>query len=185
MILKMDYARVYELVLAELVDSGYDNMTRYLAENPPKTYNGRLFSVDLAEALVSAKGNENFKLSTLDAIRNHSNLRLMLNNADKGEWFNELKAIMKPQLDDPELGAKIISNLDLINEDDPDEDDPCDCDVEDCDERATWKCFSHCERKVCGRHMSEEGRDEHEYIPWDCDTDEFYDYIEDVPGATR
>ena len=98
MIRKMDYARVYELILTELSEGGHDNMVEWLTENPPKTYNGRLFSVDLAESLVEAKekmgGEFSVKLSTLDSIRNYSNLRLMLDKHDEGEWFEQLKAVM-------------------------------------------------------------------------------------------
>ena len=192
MIRKMDYARVYELILTELSEGGHDNMVEWLTENPPKTYNGRLFSVDLAESLVEAKekmgGEFSVKLSTLDSIRNYSNLRLMLDKHDEGEWFEQLKAVMPAKVKQKikqkvkTKPPKTLTETDLFG--DPDDDnDPCECDAEECELRAVWKCKTHCSRKVCGKHMLEEGRREHDYTPWDCDTDKFYDYIEDIPGA--
>ena len=195
-IIKMDYARVYELILAELTEGGHDNIVNWLNENPPKTYNGRLFSVDLAESLVEAKTNMgsdfNVKLSDLDAVRNYSNLRIMLDKHDAGKWFDNLKAsVLKPKtktkvvLPGVDSAPEFISGINIGDGGDPDDDDECECDVEECNGRATWKCQSHCERKLCGEHLAEEGRDEHDFEPWDCETDIYYDYIEDVPGATR
>tara|TARA_R100000656_G_scaffold76122_1_gene56278 strand:+ start:304 stop:900 length:597 start_codon:yes stop_codon:yes gene_type:complete len=196
-LIKMDYARVYELILAELTEAGHDNIVNWLTENPPKTYNGRLFSVDLAESLVEAKTKTAYevKLSDLDSIRNYSNLRIMLDKHDAGKWFDKLKAekpdiIINPpktKITQPGAGGgtDFITGINLGMGDDPDDDDECECDVEDCDKRAVWKCQSHCERKLCGKHLAKEGRDEHDYEPWDCETDEFYDYIEDVPGPSK
>ena len=91
MILKKDYSRVYELILAELQSDGYMGMVEYLEENPPKKMKGTLYSADLVDALDAAKKNSDnmfgfnvganqseLFLADLDSVRPHSNLRLML-----------------------------------------------------------------------------------------------------------
>ena len=54
MIIKKDYSRAYELILAELQEDGYMNMVQYLEKNPPKKMSGTLFSSDLSDSLVAA-----------------------------------------------------------------------------------------------------------------------------------
>ena len=185
MLVKMDYSRVYELILAELWENNRYDMVEKLKENPPKKYSGRILSIDLAQALVKAKKEslssrlDNFKLADMDAVKPYGNLRQILNNMDEN-WFSSLKssgssAKLETRLEDPEF-------IDLTNIDyeEGNKDDECECDMEGCGETATWKDPDK-GIQVCDQHVIELGRDEYKFLPWDCPNDEYYEYREDLP----
>ena len=200
MILKKDYSRVYELILAELQSDGYMGIVNYLEENPPKKFKGTMYSADLVDALVAAKTNSDrsfgFNLGAnqnelyfadMDSVRPHSNLRLMLTNRDRviGKWFNTLKART-----DLGTGAMTITappeqtyddDVEFGYEEDPDENE-CECDVEGCTNTAVWK-NPQTGVALCDEHFAEEVKElggSHVYQPWDCEKDEYYSYREDL-----
>jgi len=191
MILKKDYSRVYELILAELQSDGYMGMVEYLEENPPKKSKGTMYSGDLVDALDAAKKNgdnmfgynvganqSELYLADLDSVRPHSNLRIMLSNRDKGKWFGTLKAmtITAP----PEQSFE--DDTDFGYEDPNDDEDECICDVGECQERAVYK-NQDTGIAVCDIHFAEEVKalgGSHGYQAWNCETDEYYSFREDL-----
>jgi len=184
---KKDYSRVYDFILAELEADGYGAMVEYLEQNPPKKTQGTLYSVDIVNALIAAKNVAGpqlgaLDLANLDSVKNHGNLRQMLNHKEEGKWFNTLKA-----MGGGKTGAKQISllwtNTDLDSNTGGDNDDD-DCVCQECNEEYPfWKnpetgdeacddCFKTLVRQLGG---------DHGYQPWDCEKDEYYQYREDVP----
>lgn len=190
MILKKDYSRTYDLILAELQEDGYMGMVQYLEQNPPLKTKGTMYSGDLVDALIAAKSNADdfgfnvappdLKLAEMDSVRPHSNLRLMLRNRDDGEWFNALKSpklIARPQ--EPETRFDDDSELESFNDDGEDE---CECDEVNCDAHAVYKNEQH-NSQLCDEHFAEVVRSlggNHGYRPWDCEADEYYQYREDL-----
>lgn len=190
MILKKDYSKVYELILAELQDSGYMGIVNYLEENPPIKVKGTMYSGDIVDALVAAKSNadvsfgfnvgsnqQDFQFADLAAVRPHSNLRLMLQNKDTGKWFGTLKAIQI----DAQPKQKFEDDTEFGYAADPDDND-CECDIEGCTNRAVWK-NPQTGVALCDEHFAEEVKElggSHGYQPWDCEKDEYYSYREDL-----
>ena len=184
---KKDYTRVYDLILAELEADGYGAMVEYLEQNPPKKTHGTLYSVDIVNALIAAKNIAGpqlsaLELANLDSVKNHGNLRQMLNHKEEGKWFKTLK-----EMGGSKTGAKQISllwtNTDLDTEGGGDSDDE-DCLCHECeDEYPFWKnpktgdevcddCFKILVNQLGG---------DHGFQPWDCEKDIYYEYREDVP----
>tara|TARA_R110002167_G_scaffold3375_8_gene16448 strand:+ start:353 stop:928 length:576 start_codon:yes stop_codon:yes gene_type:complete len=191
MILKKDYSRTYDLILAELQEDGHMNIVNYLEEHPPIKTKGTMYSGDLVDALIAAKTNSDsefgfnvappeLKLADMDSVRPHSNLRIMLKTRDNGEWFNTLKSpklIARPQ--EPDVKFDEDSELETFNEDGEDE---CECDEVNCDNHAVYK-HEQSSSQLCDTHFSEAVNSlggSHGYRPWDCEADEYYQYREDL-----
>jgi len=185
---KKDYSRVYDLILAELEADGYGAMVEHLEQNPPKKTQGTLYSVDIVNALVAAKNVAGpqlgaLELANLDSVRNHGNLRQMLNHKEEGKWFRTLKA-----MGGGKTGAKQVqllwTNTDLDSNTGNNPEDEEDCICHECeDDYPFWKnprtgveVCDDCFKDVVQR----EGGD-HGFQPWDCEKDEYYEYREDVP----
>ena len=171
MILKKDYSRTYDLILAELQEDGHMNIVNYLEEHPPIKTKGTMYSGDLVDALIAAD---------MDSVRPHSNLRIMLKTRDNGEWFNTLKSpklIARPQ--EPDVKFDEDSELETFNDDGEDE---CECDEVNCDNHAVYK-HEQSSSQLCDTHFSEAVNSlggSHGYRPWDCEADEYYQYREDL-----
>jgi hypothetical protein len=188
---KKDYSRVLDFIIAELKEDGHSDMASHLETNPPKrTGKQGLLSVDLAQSVIDAKRHIGPSLAyletwNLESIREYRNLRTMLENMEKrthdGGWFNELKAmggsggaVLQP--------PKTI--IDVETEPNPDDDDnKCQCDADtECKLTAIWK-NPDSGVKCCGKHFQEVVSDlggSHGFIPWDCEKDEYYKYVEDI-----
>jgi hypothetical protein len=181
MIIKKDYSRTYELILAELQEDGYMNMVQYLEKNPPRKVSGTLFSSDLSDSLIAAKQSimpmlTELKLADLDSVRPHSNLRQLLNKKDEGKWFGTLKAmsITAPQKQTFEEETEYEGFNDDGNK--------CECSFDDCDQHAYWK-NQQTGSQLCDEHFDmavEEFGGSHGYMAWDCEKDEYYTYREDL-----
>jgi len=182
MIIKKDYSRAYELILAELQEDGYMNMVQYLEKNPPKKLGGTLFSSDLSDSLVAAKQSimpmlTELKLADLDSVRPHSNLRQLLNKKDEGKWFGTLKAMSITER--PESIYEEETEYEGYNDEDGNE---CECNVNDCELHSYWKSKST-GSQLCDDHFNEavdELGGSHGYSAWDCEKDEYYTYREDL-----
>lgn len=190
MIIKMDYSKVYELILAELTEKHRYDMVEKLKENPPKKYGSQLFSIDLAEALINAKNTalssrlDKFELADMDAIKPYGNLRQILNSMDDGKWFSQLKSSGKGKVKAKEQEAEVVKpdfiDFDVTNIDRKNRDDECECDYE-CPNDATWK-DPNTGGQVCDEHIVSMGSpDNEDYLPWDCPNDTYYKYREDIP----
>ena len=185
---KKDYTRVYDFILAELEADGYGAMVEYLEQNPPKKTQGTLYSVDIVNALIAAKNVAGpqlgaLDLANLDSVKNHGNLRQMLNHKEEGKWFRTLKA-----MGGSKTGAKQISlvwtktDLDTGNEQNNEDDDECICDA--CEEAYPFWKNPNTVEQLCDSCFKQEvnvSGGEHGFQPWDCEKDEYYQYREDVP----
>ena len=186
---KKDYTRVYDLILAELETDGHGEMVAYLEENPPKRTRGTLYSVDIVNALVAAKRVAGpqlgaLDLANLDSVKNHGNLRQMLNHSQEDKWFRTLKAMGGKG----KTGAKQIqlvwtkTDLETGTDDGPENEDECICDA--CNEEYPfWKNDNTLEQlcDACFKQEVNVSGGEHGFQPWDCEKDEYYEYREDIP----
>lgn len=186
---KKDYTRVYDLILAELETDGHGEMVAYLEENPPKRTRGTLYSVDIVNALVAAKRVAGpqlgaLDLANLDSVKNHGNLRQMLNHSQEDKWFKTLKAMGGKG----KTGAKQIqlvwtkTDLETGTDDGPENEDECICDA--CNEEYPfWKNDNTLEQlcDACFKQEVNVSGGEHGFQPWDCEKDEYYEYREDIP----
>ena len=188
---KKDYTRIYDLILAELEEKGYHEMVSYLEENPPKKNTNlalggnKLYSIDLAHGLVEAKEQAGPQLSRLDltkldSLAGQGNHKVLINNIES-KWFKTLKSMGGNQ------ATRTIQiydiNLDDLEEGDNDPEDNCQCWADnDCEHIATWK-NPNTGVQLCDIHFNEEvdkSSGEHGFQPWDCETDEYYKYREDL-----
>ena len=197
---KKDYSRVFEMVIAELRMMGYEGMVNHLKQYPPKKLRGTMYSSELVSSLLDAKENAGpelggLKLSELTSFDNYANVKRMLEHSERGNWFNELKAApTNPNLDPPgggEMGgggAGARQQVVVINETalgdwgegDPDDDNECVCDM--CDEYPIWK-NPDTQEQLCPTHFEERVEQvggSHGFQPWDCEDDEYREYVDDV-----
>lgn len=188
MMLKRDYSRTYELILAELQEDGHMNVVQYLEEHPPLKTKGTMYSIDIVNALIAAKESAqpmltSLNLDDLDAVRPHSNLRQMLNKRDSGKWFNTLKSsiLKRPMIIAKPPDAKFDDDTNLENWGD-DGDDECNCDDAGCTMEAVYK-HEQSGSQLCDEHFADAASklgSSHGYQPWNCETDEYYQYREDL-----